>query len=678
MKIQLGNGKGKKDNSLALLHGEAATSAVENAGCAYQSPSVIDAGASAQGVALLSALTNLVLSILLIKVPSLVEGRQSSIKRTTIVIATVSTLTWLPLVFVVFFLTHASPLLLIALWTMNLVPTTLVYPLRDNWLASLIPAERMGRYLSWRSVISGVCYLATFYMMGVILHITSGFESSSHAFVLAIAFLASAITLVLYYGVRPVTTVTAAEKPSLTFFNFLKETRKNHLGTFIIFVSSYNFSVNLAGPLYASHMLTDLRFNYITYTTIVSVEYIARILSMTVWGRLVDKTGSLKILSEVSYIIPLVPILWLFSSNYLYLVGVQLLSGVAWAAFDLSVQTFIYKATVPAQRLRYLAYYRSLTSFSIALGALTGALLLNYVFSIFGSPILAVFLISGVLRLIVAVVILPKLTLRGIPNAVIHPELAVELAAVPVQERAGLYYYPELGKRFARAASSGSKVIGKAFSTIGISKNGLFYKPAKWIAYQNSTGVQSKQTTTQSTNLNTRENFLHKPGKWIEYPTGINAKQVPVENNYIVQPVRDGLFYHKEGWVKFQEKLQQGNIPDNSRHDEERRGLFHDSRRWAEYVKQTLALNATTIRTTGEGMALRQAVFYHPEVWEKYKKGTTTVKYVNASQPISRKALLYHPDEWQKHFVKPEQNKIRRNAMQYRPTSRLRILAATT
>jgi hypothetical protein len=38
MKIFPNRGKDKKDNSLALFHGEAATGSIENAGTAYQRP----------------------------------------------------------------------------------------------------------------------------------------------------------------------------------------------------------------------------------------------------------------------------------------------------------------------------------------------------------------------------------------------------------------------------------------------------------------------------------------------------------------------------------------------------------------------------------------------------------------------------------------------------------------
>jgi len=633
MKIQLGNGKGKNDNSLKLLHGEAASSAVESAGCAYQSPSVIAAGASAQGVALLSTLTHLVLSILLIKVPSLVEGKQTSLKRMTLLIAVISAITWLPIIFAMIFMKNVSPLLLTALWIIGLVPTTLLYPFRDNWLAGLVPSDKMGRYLSWRSVIAGVCYLATFYLMGFVLDRTTGFESRSYAFILAIAFLASAVSVVLYCGVRPLATPkTIEKKPTLTFISFLKDTRKNHLGTFILFVSLYTFAVNLAGPLFASYMLRDLKFSYMTFTAIVSSEYIARIISLTFWGRQVDKSGSLRILSQVSYFIPFVPILWLFSSNYFYLCGVQMLSGTVWAAFDLCVQTFIYKATPADQRLRYIVYHRSLTSFSVALGAITSAFMLNHMFSVFGSQILGMFLVSGLLRLAIARLMLPKLSLQGIPDAVVHPELAAELATVPLPIRMGLYYYPDAWKRFTRrAASIGSNVIGKAFSTIATSQNGLFYKPARWAEYRNKAGVQPAIAEVRGT----------------------------------AQPVRDGLFYHREGWAYFQEQPTKENAGKSSRQSADRSGLFHNPQRWGDYMKQSLALNATTIRTGGEGMALRQPVFYHPEMWEKYQKETAVSKIkAGAKVSASREALLYHPDEWQKYSAQSAARKNRRTSPQ--------------
>ena len=87
-------GKDKKDNSLGLFHAEAAAVSAESAGCAFQANSIIATGASDSSVALLSTVTNLVLAVLLIKVPSLVEGK-TPMKRTVVLMAVVNAFTWI-------------------------------------------------------------------------------------------------------------------------------------------------------------------------------------------------------------------------------------------------------------------------------------------------------------------------------------------------------------------------------------------------------------------------------------------------------------------------------------------------------------------------------------------------------------------------------------------------------
>jgi hypothetical protein len=673
MKIQPGAAKQKKDRSLAILHGEAASSAVENAGCAYQSPSVIATGADAQGVALLSTMTNLVLSVLLIKVPSLVEGKQSLMKRTTIIIATASALTWLPIVFVMLLFRAVNPLLLTALWIVSLVPTTLLFPLRDNWLASLVPAEKMGHYLSWRSVIAGVCYLGTFYLMGYVLNrsVIRGVPESatvagnpvlarSYAFVLAVAFLASASSVVLYFWVRPPAMPKTVEtKSSLSFVAFLKNARKSHLGTFIFFVSVYTFAVNLAGPLFASYMLQDLKFSMMTFTAIVSCEYIARIISLTFWGRMVDKVGSLKVLNNVTYFIPFIPVMWLFSSHFAYLCGVQMLSGTVWAAFDLSVQTFIYKATPPDQRLRYIVYHRSLTSFSAAIGTLTGAFLLNYMFRIFGSQILALFLVSGVLRMVVARIMLPRLTTKGIPDAAIHPELALELAAVLPNSRSGLYYHPEVWRRFTqRAAIMSGEILGRAMAKVDPSRNGLFYKPWRWAEYLPGRGAQP--VPAEVSVRPSRNSLFYKTSEWNEY-LAENGIRPADEEAASTSSARYGLLHHPEAWAHFQPQAVQGQIARGAAQDAEKNvsknGLFHNPQKWGEYLKQSLVMDAATMRTGSEGLVLRPPVFYHPEMWENYKKETATARIRSARKAPVKDALLYHPEDWKKY----EQTAARRD-----------------
>ena len=86
-----------------------------------------------------------------------------------------------------------------------------------------------------------------------------------------------------------------------------------------------------------------------------------------------------------------------------------------------------------------------------------------------------------------------------------------------------------------------------------------------------------------------------------------------------------------------------------------RTGIFYDSQKWSDYLKQSMVLNATTIRTGGEVQTNRQPIFYHPEIWNNYKNQTALSGKVaafknNASAMSARQPLLYHPEEWDRAF----------------------------
>ena len=77
-------------------------------------------------------------------------------------------------------------------------------------------------------------------------------------------------------------------------------------------------------------MLNDLGFGYITFATMLSSELVARTVAMPIWGHYVNRFGNLKLVRVASLLIPLIPLLWLVSPNLVYLVLVQVFSGVVW------------------------------------------------------------------------------------------------------------------------------------------------------------------------------------------------------------------------------------------------------------------------------------------------------------------------------------------------------------
>ena len=714
MKIFSKSGTSKKDNSLNMFHVEAAAASAETAGCAYQSPSIIATGADGATVALLSTVTNLVLAALLIKVPSLVEGK-TPMKRTVVTMAVINAFTWIPIVFVFLFFKNINPIMLIGLWILGLVPATLLGPLRDNWLANLVPSEKMGRYLSVRSVVIGIFYLTAYYLMGATLDKSTGHIGTGYAIVLGIAFLASITTTFLYTTIHsPPPVAKSQTAPTITFLSFLKGARKEHLGIFILFATLFAFTVNLSGPLYSVYMLDELKFSYMTFTLIVSCEYVARIISLTFWGKMVDKSGSLRVLGIASHLIPLSPLFWILSrGNIPFLCVTQLFAGTVGAAFDLCVQTFIFKSTKPEQRLHYIVFHRSLTTFAAAMGTLTSALLLTRMFRISGSQLLAMFLVSAVSRMVVVRFMLPKLKPGGIPDAIVHEELARELAMVNYPTRQGLYYHPEAWSKFTKPVTAFGTIIGKAVNKLSPKPAGLYYNPEKWSNYKGMNSdlqpgmVQSGNAETEKSGLyhnkkawseymqqtavmvepdeeSAREGLLYNPDAWPEIMN--KTAQADTRTPEIHKTMRKGLLYDPEAWstlvnqmaqadAKFSESIKpahkgilndpeamakfmsQTAMAEAKAIDQvktTRTGIFYDSQKWADYLKQSMVLNATTMRMSGDVQTNRQPIFYHPEIWNNYKEQTSasrvTATKTKAGAVRTRQALLYHPEEWERSF----------------------------
>lgn len=398
----------KKDKSLSYLHGEGATSSVENAGISYQSASLLSVGATAKEVALLSTITNLLFALLLVKVPSLIKFGDS-LKRVIVAISIVSALGWLPLILVPLFFTGVSPSLLIILWVISLVPDFLVGPLRDKWLSDLVPSGRVGRYLSLRTIISTGTYLGCFYVMGYALDHFQGGIFNGFTFIFLFAFLGSLVSLVLYMVIKAPIPVGEPNQADLGIFSFIREAKQNDLGIFIVFATLVIFSSSICSTFFSVYMLKDLQFTYLTFTLVISVEFVARIISSHFWGKLVDSAGAIKVLKISSFMIPAIPVLWLFSSNVGYLMGIQTLSGLAWGAFDLCTQAYLCRASPSNKRLHYIIYHRSFVTLAAAGGPLLGAGLLNLIYPVFGNQILGIFLLSGVLRFLVIIALTPHL-----------------------------------------------------------------------------------------------------------------------------------------------------------------------------------------------------------------------------------------------------------------------------
>ena len=145
-----------------------------------------------------------------------------------------------------------------------------------------------------------------------------------------------------------------------------------------------------------------------TFTLVISAASVVKFLSMPVWGKVSDLYGTRKILSLSGFLMPSVPLLWVFSGNVYYLILIQVYSGFVWAGFELASFNFVLDSTTPRNRAAGVAYYNVLNGVCIFTGSIIGGIMVRYN-DIFWSKYLPVFIVSCILRYAASFIFIPRL-----------------------------------------------------------------------------------------------------------------------------------------------------------------------------------------------------------------------------------------------------------------------------
>ena len=370
----------------------------------YIVPFALALKATTAQVGLLSSVPNLTMALSQLTAPHLAE-RAGSRKGLILPVVFLHALMWLPILLVPYLFPDQKIWWLIGFFTLSTVFGSLGNPAWGSMMADLVPEGTRGRYFGFRGKICGLVTLVFFFIGGAILHFSSAdiFLGFSVIFGSAMLF-----RLVSWYFLSRMyePPLPNMKRDSLT--DIARNIGSSNLGRFTIYVSLMNFATYVASPFFAVYMLRDLKFDYLTYVVVIATAALATLMFLTFWGKRADRAGNIKVLKITSILVPLVPLLWIGSHQLYYLIPVQILSGFAWAGFNLASTNFVYDASLPEKRTQSIAVFNAMNGGAICPGALLGGYIASHLPSLLGYQLLTLFLISGLLRGLVAVTLLRR------------------------------------------------------------------------------------------------------------------------------------------------------------------------------------------------------------------------------------------------------------------------------
>jgi MFS family permease len=279
-------------------------------------------------------------------------------------------------------------------------------PAWTSLMSDHIPYRSRGKYFGWRNRLLGIITVASALLAGFILNIFGKNNLTGFFVILALASVARVISW-SYLKKMHEPHMKVTKEHYFTFWDFIKRIKESNFAKFVLYAASISFAVSMASPFFAVYMLRDLNLNYVTYTIISIAATTSTLLAMGVWGKHADIVGNMRVIRLTSFLIPLAPVLWLFSHNIAYLILIQLFAGFIWAGYNLSVFNFVYDAVMPEKRTRCVSYFNVINGSAICIGSLTGGFLAKNLPTVFGYKLLTLFLLSGILRAIFVISILP-------------------------------------------------------------------------------------------------------------------------------------------------------------------------------------------------------------------------------------------------------------------------------
>lgn len=333
--------------------------------------------------------------------------------------AMVQTMIWIPLIVLPLLLPDLAVPILIVCIVIYHASGSVVVPQWSSLMGDLVPERRRGRYFALRTRFTSVAAFCALIVAGLILDVFEKYELAVYGFV-TIFGIANLARCVSVYHLTWLVDSQQHQPDSDVAFNLLRWQRFRHsrIFQFSLFFALMQTMVAVGSPFIAVYMLRDLEFTYVEFMVLSASTVLMQFLTLNAWGRVSDVFGNRLILFVTGYAIPLIPAMWLLSHNFIYLMFVQLLSGLIWAGFNLSAGNFLYDLVPPQKRSTYLAFHNILTNLGIFTGALVGGYLgsvLPKSFSVFGSditlysPLLWVFLISCIGRLTIGLIFIPKI-----------------------------------------------------------------------------------------------------------------------------------------------------------------------------------------------------------------------------------------------------------------------------
>lgn len=258
-------------------------------------------------------------------------------------------------------------------------------PAWNSWIDKLIPRRIRANYFAGRTRSAQIATACGFLGGGILLQSSryAGWETQAFALLFLIAWLArtySVCMLAIHRSPgdvpqRKISTACDVAKVDSS----KKSTELVSPRNLILYLAMVQGMVQISGPFFTPYMLKHLQMSYMSFAALIATAFIAKIVALATWGKFAKRQGAQWLLLLGGLLIIPLSSLWIVSESFFWLMFVQAMSGICWAAYELGFFLMLFESVPIARRVRLLTIYNVANTSAWCCGAMLGGLVLSYI-----------------------------------------------------------------------------------------------------------------------------------------------------------------------------------------------------------------------------------------------------------------------------------------------------------
>jgi len=278
----------------------------------------------------------------------------------------------------------------------------------NPWMARLVPARIRSKFFGRRQGLVQATMLAGLVGAGGALHVFAGTPRIRivYAAMFGLALIARLWCAIMV--ARQGTGIEIAPRKRMRLRSIPPALRGTPRASLLGYLIAALAAAAISGPFITPYLLDELRIGYAGYSVFTATVVVIKIAALPVIGRIIQRIGVRRVMTVCALAIVPIPLLYLISDAFAWLIVIQVIAGVAWGGFELGLLMALFDGEDDAERTTMQVAFSALQAIGTAGASLVGGGLLGALGSDHAAY-LWVFAVSAGARLLAALLLVREL-----------------------------------------------------------------------------------------------------------------------------------------------------------------------------------------------------------------------------------------------------------------------------